>query len=925
MFRKILVYVIVLLGGLSCSERLEEDFPGGVVGDKVIVDVSLHIPHIPVETSSTRALGEKPALENLYLAVFDASGYLLEYVKADAQLAAENETGYNYTVALTPTDFPTTIHFIGNAPVSASFGSETEVLGSMYTSGGEAAYWQRVHLPDGIRTYAGVLDASVRNRLTGIRLIRNFAWIQLDIAASVDNFQLESYCVLNTRTRGSVAPYNSKTKEFIEYGENVRHDDLIASGYEVFIPEGSELITEIPEESRWYAHTPGQMNAYFVYEREYPRSTPSCILMKGTYDPNPSVAGDEMPSRYYKVDLRDNSGKYFPILRNFRYRVEVGEILHEGHSTAQKAMLGAGSSDISTSMETEDFSNISNNIARIFVSYTDTTLVTTDDFNLKYKFIFFGPDGDAVINDNVQISLEDPEGGNVVKAYSRQVSDDASGWRTITITPDELTSISKKQTMVLVGTVTVDEGTPNEKTYSLQRRVSFSLHEKMDLPLECDPDAIAKGVGKTFDLILRVPGGLGDAMFPLDFELEAEQQSITPDMGDDLPVVTGGSIVPGKESKTTIGFLKSVSWEEYENAASEAGHRIVHCHFKSSKAESATRIYARNKYFNLAHTELANYVPAAFSDLTFNMYSVPFGVGQELEFSFNMSRLPEQGYVTITLGGLEPAPSETRLTYLGVVDGKAQYSFNPSSLGNTLKLATIYEAGDVDVSLSAYRFEDASASLSFSYATFHDMVFDPARVPGVVGAPVSFSFNMSRLPEHVVVTLNELVPAAGETRLELISGNRYSFRPVSISNTLQLVTTTAMDGDVVRVKLEALGFNVGSAAADRVLLIPSGNIRVGGYNDISNNSNVTFSLYTSNPGDAYAPSGLIGSFQTRRNGSNPSAIEISKAHYEAIKANGGNVYIRFYTTYIFWTTYYVAVAPLDDLMDGGVTLNFTEV
>ena len=324
----------------------------------------------------------------------------------------------------------------------------------------------------------------------------------------------------------------------------------------------------------------------------------------------------------------------------------------------------------------------------------------------------------------------------------------------------------------------------------------------------------------------------------------------------------------------------------------------------------------------MAHTELANYVPAAFSDLTFNMYSVPFGVGQELEFSFNMSRLPEQGYVTITLGGLEPAPSETRLTYLGVVDGKAQYSFNPSSLGNTLKLATIYEAGDVDVSLSAYRFEDASASLSFSYATFHDMVFDPARVPGVVGAPVSFSFNMSRLPEHVVVTLNELVPAAGETRLELISGNRYSFRPVSISNTLQLVTTTAMDGDVVRVKLEALGFNVGSAAADRVLLIPSGNISVG---DINSNGNVTFSLYTSNPGDAYAPSGLIGSFQTRRNGSNPSAIEISKAHYEAIKANGGNVYIRFYTTYIFWTTYYVAVASLDDLMDGGVTLNFTEV
>ena len=913
MCRKVLIYVIALLGILACSEHLEKDFTGGIAGGKVCMEVSLDIPEIPVGISSTRALGEKPQLENLYLAVFDASGYLLEYVKADAEMATVNEQNYTYKVALTPTDFPTTIHFIGNAPASVSFGSELEVMGSMYTEGGKEAYWQRVHLPKGI-------DPSVTTGLTGVRLIRNFAWIQLDIESS--NFQLESYCVVNTQSRGSVAPYNSRSREFVKYGVNASHESLVASGYEVFVPEGSELLKDIPDESEWYRQTPDQTNAYFIYEREYPRSAPSCILMKGTYDPDPSKSGDEIAERYYKVDLRNNKGEYFPVLRNFRYRVKVGNVGHEGHSTAQMAMLGAGSSDISTSMETEDFSNISNNIARIFVSYTDTTLVTTDNFNLKYKFLLFNSGGgNTVINDNVQITLEESEGGDVVKEWSKSNSDDTDGWRSITITPHELASLTKKQTMVLAGTVTV-----NEKKYSLQRKVRFSLRERMNLGMECNPDAIAKGMGKPFDVLLKVPGGLGDAMFPLEFELEAENQSMTPDLGDDLPVKTGGSIVPGRENRTTIGFVRTLSWEEYEAAVNEGGFKAIPCHFKSNKSESATRIYAKNKYFNLANTQLANYVPAAFTDLEFSQDNVPYGVGQELDFSFTMSRIPEQGYVTITLGGLEPAQSETRLTYLGVVDGKAQYSFAPSALNNTLKLATIYEVGDVDVSLKAYRFEDASASLQFAYGTFGNLQFSPARIPGVVGAPVDFSFTMSRITDNVIVTLTELQPAPGENRLTLISGNRYSFSPTQVTNTLKLVATTAMDGDVVRVHLEALGFTDASATATRVIIIPEGNINVGRDNNISNSSNVTFTLYASDPGDSGSPADAIGSFSARRNRTNPNDIEISKELYNKIVANGGNVYVRF-TTRSGWfnTNYYVAEAKLDDLLNKVVTLNFKEI
>jgi hypothetical protein len=472
--------------------------------------------------------------------------------------------------------------------------------------------------------------------------------------------------------------------------------------------------------------------------------------------------------------------------------------------------------------------------------------------------------------------------------------------------------------MVLAGTVTV-----NEKKYSLQRKVRFSLRERMNLGMECNPDAIAKGMGKPFDVLLKVPGGLGDAMFPLEFELEAENQSMTPDLGDDLPVKTGASIVPGRENRTTIGFVRTLSWEEYEAAVNEGGFKAIPCHFKSNKSESATRIYAKNKYFNLANTQLANYVPAAFTDLEFSQDNVPYGVGQELDFSFTMSRIPEQGYVTVTLGGLEPAPSETRLTYLGVVDGKAQYSFAPSALNNTLKLATIYEVGDVDVSLKAYRFEDASASLQFAYGTFGNLQFSPARIPGVVGATVNFSFTMSRITDNIIVTLTELQPAPGENRLTLISGNRYSFSPAQVSNTLKLVATTAMDGDVVRVHLEALGFTDASATATRVITIPKGNINVGPINNTSNN--VTFTLYASDPGDSANPADVIGSFTAKSKKTNPNDIEISKELYNKIVANGGNVYVRYRTGSWFNTNYYVAGAKLDDLLNKVVTLNFKEI
>ena len=130
---KRLIYILsLLLLAVSCiNEPIEEGLkPTTQSGDpKVEIDftVQVHDPSVV-----TKSLAQKPILRNLMVAVFDASGYLLEYTYAiEIDLATENATHYKYKVAITQSDEPRIIHFIGNAPDKLTFGVEETVLASV--------------------------------------------------------------------------------------------------------------------------------------------------------------------------------------------------------------------------------------------------------------------------------------------------------------------------------------------------------------------------------------------------------------------------------------------------------------------------------------------------------------------------------------------------------------------------------------------------------------------------------------------------------------------------------------------------------------------------------------------------------------------------------------------------------------------------
>lgn len=710
----IFLYIITLMAILSCADFLEGEY--GTNDGRVTTSISVQLPQLPDAHPRTRAMAINPDVQKLHLAVFDQNGYLLEYVKATPANATQNETQYDYTVKLTPTDQPTSIHFIGNGPEQIEWGTEAEAIGRLYTEGGNEAYWEKIDFPDGLRKDGANFHSSVLDSLANVRLARNFAWIKLEKGASVTNFNIDSYCVVNTQSRGSIAPYNTNTGIFEDFTHAQTYVDLVNThNYHGFVPAGSTLQTELPAENTWFKTAGVNANdyAYFVYEREKPASNPTFIIMKGTYTP---AGGTSMDNRYYKVDLRDMNGEYFPILRNFRYNLQLTSILHEGHASAAAALAGAGSGDVSTSLETQSYTNISNNVARIFVSYTDTTLVNqTDELKLRYKFMAFETKDangttlqkEQVLNDNVTITQSTTTAGSeVIHTLTPANSDNSDGWRELTIKTTELADYRKSQDIIIQGKVTI-----GEHTYNLQRKVTLNLRPRYTMQLVCDPTEVQTIAGQPFDVIIKVPGGLGQAMFPLDFKLEAAAQSMTPNLGDDLPVVTGKSIIPGKTAQTTISFIKSLAWEDYDALTNVGGYKSVPCHFKTTKAQSATAIYADNKYFNKASTTLANYVPETFSNLTFNPTTLPTTVDQPVNFTFTMSKLPSQGYVTVLLDNLEKAEDESRLTWFAEVDGMAAYKFYPNETTETLNLKSTGVVEPAKVKLQAYHFIDAEASL----------------------------------------------------------------------------------------------------------------------------------------------------------------------------------------------------------------------
>lgn len=206
-------------------------------------------------------------------------------------------------------------------------------------------------------------------------------------------------------------------------------------------------------------------------------------------------------------------------------------------------------------------------------------------------------------------------------------------------------------------------------------------------------------MGQQVNVNIGIPKDLPESMFPLVFNIEAEELSITPYISsewadENLPVESGKTLVPDK-TYPSFHYKRTLSYEEYTGTGLYAGKGlpdgdggvVMTCHFKTNKDQSASAIYVTNDYFNKGSTAFTNYHMYNFSKMYFSNMELT-SVGTALTYRFNMDA-EDTAYnnrqITVTLDGLVPDGSGQLTPVLG---SSNKYYYTVTNASNTLYLKT---------------------------------------------------------------------------------------------------------------------------------------------------------------------------------------------------------------------------------------------
>ena len=468
----------------------------------------------------------------------------------------------------------------------------------------------------------------------------------------------------------------------------------------------------------------------YLYERAKPRSGERAtrVLIH-------AKKGSE-PWKYYALDIVDSKKEAMPLLRNFTYNLVItGLDTGTGESTIAKAAVSTGA-DVSADVRTLDLGEVSDGKSLIAVSYVDTTAIRAGNYSVMYRFV---PEVDSKQQSNNPSSSTSPVGVSLMFGYNNgtdgfvEGADSANGnafasdptielngdgtaklyvrsgngWAVATAAQISNTDI-EKWSRINYTTVTTDKdgasavdsdnyftkgftktirviGTKSNGG-KLYRDVQVNLIPRKNMRVECLDKFIEEKIGAAETVRIFIPNDITRSMFPMEFKIQAASNSLTPRDGDNLPVSSGKSIVPGESTRSAFFFIKTLTRDEY-NAAKDTTiggvqMKYFDCKFKSSKASSASAVYAYNEYFNTGSDSFDNYVLRKFTgngpgtlsmgqETTFKFYMDAAHDGSPIwndgtVTSTNTKVLPK--IVTIKMTGIQPA-TNSEGNYVDMVDG----------------------------------------------------------------------------------------------------------------------------------------------------------------------------------------------------------------------------------------------------------------
>lgn len=568
----------------------------------------------------------------------------------------ENPSGNpRYSVELTMSATKRILHFIADSPVTsieelAALGGtsgEAAVLNAITTSGTDCAYWQRVELdkvdaytyqggeyrtPDGgVYGSAGatsyvdvngvtvnkgdyikrdgtkILDGTgyfqsqaVADKVASIALVRNFAEITVVANTTTSNFTPRKFALLNVPKAGYVAPYDTDKSEFVSAYLNppasggLTHSDVKASGYSGTMV--GNVNSELPTTFIDLTGADDSKKKAYMYERPVPtiRQPATCIIVGGDYDDPGAVTGTDGLT-WFKIEITDEEGDYFPFYRGVSYLFKIGSISgSRGYMSPEEAYDAPAIGDVSNSVETASLEQINDGKGTtLWVEYTDHVATSGGTKTLYYTMYYQATAGGTIsyLNDGLSLSVSHPDENykaildQTVTGVEYTGTGDQAGlptppstdreWMVATVNLDGIGDRTKYSILHVEGASHAGKKMSRDVNYRVMGTQEFKngSHELSATSLENE------NAGQQTTLTIYLPNDLGMSMFPLVLRIEAQNGNYT--TVDGLPVESGPSLFGG--GKNAFYFLKTINYTDYYNAVTGLTTTKFQTKFKTTR------------------------------------------------------------------------------------------------------------------------------------------------------------------------------------------------------------------------------------------------------------------------------------------------------------------------------------------------------
>lgn len=482
-----------------------------------------------------------------------------------------------------------------------------------------------------------------------IRLLRNFAKIIVEGPSGDPGddelIQVMQWTLINVPTKGYVAPYTGDASNRFPKGYlnaylqtvNVSTDAGVEAwwnkltgtaegqdNYPGSMPNDAKIIDDSfpgepddPDTPAGVYKRPSQ--AMYMYERPKPTTSQAQTailaqiqILEGhalyrdlawlnanrDLETHPELYTEaELPAEntwWYKIEVLNDKGQYFPILRDFVFTLhikdltETGAVADDGEHTAKAAFDGPYFGNISASLETAGLSDLSNGESAIHVDQLDYIYMSvqkdgdeilpiqlmldettaaqfyfTPNVNYPDEVFYKTTAGVCTISFEV-VSVAGFE--NYPAVVDGSVVGGASG--ELTFTPYDIDESHMRKSIIRVKGVGAADGSKE-----LYRDILITLMSKPSLThvselglmtttaiVSAHGVADIKGVNKPVDLRIALPEGLSSSMFPIQIRIEAEKNTLSA-TSQKLPVATGKSYYDN--TRNTFYYIYTINYSDY--------------------------------------------------------------------------------------------------------------------------------------------------------------------------------------------------------------------------------------------------------------------------------------------------------------------------------------------------------------------------